>query len=293
MLGTNDLGGVGRFLADKEVQYWGEPVALVVAESHRAAREAAQLLDVKYAPLPAVKTLHEAIALQSEHPWTSRVPQRIESGEPDAAFAEAERVVEGDIFLGASEHFYMEPHSSLAVPEERSLRVVATTQSLAAVVDHVAAITGKAHAQIAVQCKRLGGGFGGKGLPLLALPALAAVRTGRPCKMTLTREQDMVLSTKRAETLLRWKAAVKGGLLHALQVEVFYAAGYFKNMCDEYVGLIGIAGMASYEIPHFRALLHCMQLNRAPTGPMRGAGIPQGGLTLETVGCFLWRCACA
>ncbi len=84
------------------------------------------------------------------------------------------------------------------------------------------------------------------------------------------------MSSKRAETRVQWRAAVRGGRIDALETHVYYAGGAFKNYTDTYCGLIGIAGMATYEIPHYRANLHCMRINRAPTGPLRGAGIPQG-----------------
>ncbi len=64
----------------------------------------------------AVKTLHEAEARQSEHEWQTRIPRTLAAGDVDAALATAERVVEGTIFLGSSEHYYMEPHSAVATP---------------------------------------------------------------------------------------------------------------------------------------------------------------------------------
>lgn len=91
------------------------------------------------------------------------------------------------------------------------------------------------------------------------------------------------MSTKRAETRVDWKVAVQGGRVQALESQIYYAAGVRRNSCEVYAHLVGLAGMASYEIPHFRAHVHLMRLHRAPTGPLRGAGIPQGGLALETI----------
>lgn len=278
---VNTLDEEGVFLATDQCVYWGQPLALVVAESGAAARQASAALVITYEDLPAVRTLHEAMAAQSTHGGR---PVVREVGSVDVVLAQPDvTVVEGEWSLGASEHFYLEPHAALAVPSDSGLVVSATTQSLSVTCNHVAAITGLSHAQIVVQCKRLGGGFGGKGIPWLALPALAAHKTRRPCQMILSRTDDLIISNKRAETIVRWRAGVRAQRIEALDIHVYYGAGAFANSCSMYAQLVTLAGTASYQVPHFRSTTHVLRINRAPTGPLRGAGIPQGVCALETI----------
>ena len=285
--GVNCAGAEqGPFLAQDETCYWGEPLALVVATSQLAALRASTAVRVAYTELPAVVTLEEAIAAGSEHAWAADdwMPQHLWHG--DVAGARCARVLEGSVSLAASEHLYLEPHSCTVVPGENGseFSVTATTQNLAALSEHVATATGVARNRVAAQCRRLGGGFGGKGIPALALPAVAAAKLRRPVRMTLTRHHDMVMSTKRGETRAEWRVGLgESGRIESLEMTIWYAAGWHRNAMHMIPNLMALSGMGSYWIPNFSCRLKCMRLNRAMTGPFRGAGIPQGCFILETV----------
>ncbi len=277
----------GYYLADKETHYWGQPLALVIASSMLAALRASFALGVTYKHEEApIVTLEQAITSKSEHEWAADDGMSQHLWHGDVAAAKPARTFESSVLLAASEHLYMEPHSCTVVPNENNSEytVTGTTQNLAALVVDVANVTGVAQNRISAQCKRLGGGFGGKGITALALPAIAAAKLNRPVRQTLTRFHDMVMSTKRGESKASWKVGVnESGTIESLEITIWYAAGWFRNNMHLIPHLMAVSGMGSYSIPNFSCRLHCMKLNRAMTGPFRGAGIPQGCFVLETI----------
>ena len=196
------------------------------------------------------------------------------------------QVISGSFHQAGSYQAYMEPHASVVTPRDggRELDIVGTSQHVARMIDHVATLVGKDRSQVTGSVRRLGGGFGGKGSPILALPALATVRTGKPCKQTLTRFHDMLVVAKRGEMNATWSVVVgEDGRIAALKVEIAYLAGYYRNGIDYIPQIAFRNGMTSYEIPNLHCSVRLLKTNRSPTGPFRGAGIPQGATILESI----------
>jgi xanthine dehydrogenase/oxidase len=150
----------GPLMASEETMFFGQVLGLVVATDYDSAQRAAYAVKVTYEDLPAVSTIEQAIAEGSFHRTDFAGP--FEQGDVDQAFAECDAVVEGVVNLAAAEHWYLEPHSSLAVPRESGTEVslLASTQHQGSLFGQVGALTGLPHARIHVRTARLGGGFG-------------------------------------------------------------------------------------------------------------------------------------
>ncbi|MEO7299034.1 MAG: xanthine dehydrogenase small subunit, partial [Verrucomicrobiota bacterium] len=197
--GLNDIGTKHDevLLADKEILFHGQLVALVVGETFEACRAAAEKVVVEYEPLAAILTIEEAIAKKSFH----NEPSFIRRGNTEDALRAAPIKLEGEFSLGGQEHFYLEMQAAWAEPgEDGSVAVVSSTQHPSEVQAAIAHVLDLPCNKIVVQCPRMGGGFGGKETQAAtpaALAALAARKTNSPVRVRYNRDQDMMLTGKR------------------------------------------------------------------------------------------------
>jgi len=142
-----------------EVEYRGQPVAWVAAETLAAAREAASRIRVDYHPLPPLLTIEEALAAES----FLTPPTTIQRGEPEKALQAAEHVISAELAIGGQDHFYLETQTAWAIPEEgEHLVVYSSTQHPAETQECVATVLGLPAHNVTVKCLRMGGAFGGK-----------------------------------------------------------------------------------------------------------------------------------
>ncbi|HTS22680.1 MAG TPA: xanthine dehydrogenase molybdopterin binding subunit [Casimicrobiaceae bacterium] len=198
--GINDVGPIIHdepILADSLVQYVGQPMFAVAATTVNAARRAARLARVAYDPLPAVLTIDDALAAQSFVLPTERLVR----GDAAAALASAPRRLSGRFRCGGQDHFYLEGQISLAVPkEDGGMLVHCSTQHPGEIQLEVAHALGVPAHRVSVECRRMGGAFGGKetqaGL-YACVAALLASATGRAVKMRVDRDDDMIQTGKR------------------------------------------------------------------------------------------------
>lgn len=207
--GENNCGAILHdepLLTDNLVQFYGQPLFLVVATSHDAARRAARLAVVDYAPLPAILTVDEAIATES---WVLP-PAILTKGDAASALEHAPHRLKGETIVGGQEHFYLEGQISYAaVREDASIHVWCSTQhptEMQLLISH--ALGWRSH-QVSVECRRMGGGFGGKesqSAQWACLAAIASVHCGHPVKLRLDRDDDMVATGKRHPFHNRWEA---------------------------------------------------------------------------------------
>jgi xanthine dehydrogenase large subunit len=198
--GVNDVGPIIHdepILADRLVQYVGQPIFAVAANSINAARRAAKLAHVRYDELPAILTIDEALAAQSFVLPTERLAR----GDAAAALAAAPHRLAGRFACGGQDHFYLEGQISLAVPkEDGGMLLHCSTQHPSEIQLEVAHALGIPAHRVVVECRRMGGAFGGKetqaGL-YACVAALLAQRIGRAVKMRVDRDDDMVQTGKR------------------------------------------------------------------------------------------------
>jgi xanthine dehydrogenase large subunit len=284
---ANNYGGVVHddpLLADDQVVYEGQPLCLVLARSQREARIAARRMTVVARPLPAILTIAEAMAAQS---WVLP-PVEVVRGDPAAALAAAPRRLSGRSVVGGQDHFYLEGQVSLAVPQDDGGMVVhASTQHPSEVQHIVAEALGVASSWVRVECRRMGGGFGGKeSQPSLfaALAAVAARRTGRAVKLRLDRDDDMVITGKRHPFEAHWQVGFDDdGRLLALDLVLASDCGCSADLSGAVNDRAVCHVDNAYWLPALRVHSLRCRTNTVSNTAFRGFGGPQGMFVIEEV----------
>jgi len=285
--GTNDVGAVKRdeiLLADKEVVFHGQIVALVIGESPEACRAAAAKVVVAYEPLSPVLTLTQAIESGSFH----NEPNFIRRGDCDQALNAAPSTLEGSFELGGQEHFYLETQAAWAeCGEDGSMLVVSSTQHPSEVQSVVARVLNVPANKVIVQSPRMGGGFGGKETQAAtpaALAALAARHTGQPVRVRWNRDQDMILTGHRHPFLARFKAGFdKRGMLLAARIHLFSNGGWSLDLSQAITDRALFHLDNAYYIPVVEFRGQVAKTNLSSNTAFRGFGGPQGMLVIEEI----------
>ncbi|MEM8855222.1 MAG: molybdopterin cofactor-binding domain-containing protein, partial [Pseudomonadota bacterium] len=189
-----------------EVHFHGQPLFAVVATSRRAARVAARLAVVEAHKRPPVVTIAQAIEAGS----AVEDPYRMARGDADAAIKAAPHTIEGKMEVGGQEHFALEGQIAIATPgEDDEMHVLSSNQHPSECQEVVARVLGVPCHAVTVEVRRIGGGFGGKetqGNLVAAVAALAARLSGRPVKVRLDRDDDTIITGKRHDFLIEYRA---------------------------------------------------------------------------------------
>ena len=272
-------------LALGRVHYIGQPVFLVVATSHLAARKAARLGKIDYAPLPAVLTVDDALAANTRFEngpvvWTK--------GDATAALANAPRVIEGEMEVGGQEHFYLEGQIAAAIPQEGGdILIHSSTQHPTEIQHKVAhALHVPMHA-VRVETRRMGGGFGGKesqGNALAIACAIAAQDTGRPCKMRYDRDDDMMITGKRHDLRIRYRAGFDDqGRVVGVEFTHLFRCGWALDLSNPVADRAMLHADNCYHLTDVRIESHRLRTNTQSATAFRGFGGPQGMVGIERV----------
>ena len=285
--GRNEVGAVKHdeiLLADKEVDYHGHLVAIVVGTDAESCRKAAEKVEVVYEPLAPLLSLREAVEKQSFH----NEPNFIKRGDCTAALASAPIMLEGEFEFGGQEHFYLETNAAWARPEEDgAMFVVSSTQHPSEVQQTISHVLDIPAHRVTVSCPRMGGGFGGKETQAATpavLAALAARATGRTCGIRWNRDQDMMITGHRHPFFARFKVGFDSdGMLKALQVELWSDGGWSQDLSQAVTDRALFHLDNAYYIPavHFRGQV--AKTNKSSNTAFRGFGGPQGMLFCEEI----------
>ncbi|MFU8865506.1 MAG: xanthine dehydrogenase molybdopterin binding subunit [Rhodobacterales bacterium] len=272
-------------LATGEVHYVGQPLFAVVAESHLAARQAARLGRIDYAEETPILTIEEAMAADSRFEDGPRIYAK---GDAASAIASAPHRVEGRFEIGGQEHFYLEGQAALALPQEGGDMVVhSSTQHPTEVQHKVAEALGVPMHAVRVEIRRMGGGFGGKesqGNALAVACAVAAMQTGRPCKMRYDRDDDMVITGKRHDFRIDYTAGfdAQGRVLGVAFVH-YTRCGWAQDLSLPVADRAMLHADNAYLLEHARIESHRLKTNTQSATAFRGFGGPQGMVGIERV----------
>lgn len=284
--GVNDQGAKHDepLLPVDEVMFFGQPVAWVLGEDLEAAKAGAKAVRVDYEPLDSLITIKDAIAAKSFH----GIQPGIAKGDPQAAFAQATHVFEGDFEFAGQEHFYLETQNSLAlVDESGQIMVHCSTQHPTETQDIVSHVLGIGAHEVTVQVLRMGGGFGGKEMQphgYAALAALGAVLTGRPVRVRLDRNLDMTMTGKRHGFYATWKIGFdQGGKILALQAQLTADGGWSLDLSEPVLTRAMCHIDNSYWIPNIRVNGRVAKCHKTSQTAFRGFGGPQGMLVMEDI----------
>ncbi len=287
--GHNDVSPTPTFrepmLAEDEVFYIGQPIFLVAATSHLAARKAARLAQISYSEKPALLTLDDAIAAEDCFEGGARIYQK---GDVDTALSKAPRTVEGSFEIGGQEHFYLEGMAALAEPQEGGDVIVrSSTQHPTEIQHKVAEALHKPMNAVRVEVRRMGGGFGGKesqGNALAISCALIADMTGRPAKMRYDRDDDMIITGKRHDFRIAYKAGFDDtGKILAVEFTQWARCGWSPDLSAPVADRAMLHADNAYLLTDVRITSHRMRTNTQSNTAFRGFGGPQGMIGIERV----------
>lgn len=270
--------------ADGEVEFYGQALFVVAADTYQHARQAVRLAKIEYAAETPILSIQDAIEQQS---WVLP-PVEFSHGEVDAAFEHAPHRLSGSIDLGGQEHFYLEGQISYAVPlEDQSLKVYCSTQHPTEMQLLICHALGLHMHQVSVEARRMGGGFGGKesqSAQWACIASLAAQHSGRPCKLRLDRDDDMTSTGKRHGFAYEWSVAFdQDGLLHGLKVQLASNCGFSADLSGPVnERAICHLGNAYYLNAVQIRNLRC-KTNTVSNTAYRGFGGPQGMFVIENI----------
>ena len=281
---VSPVAGDEPLLADGVVHHLGQAVFLVAATSHLAARKAARLAKVTWRELPALLTVEEALAANSRFEPGPVIWNR---GDVALGFSAATTVVEGEIEVGGQEHFYLEGQVAAAIPTEDGVQVMASTQHPTEIQHKVAHALHLPMAAVRVEMRRMGGGFGGKesqGNALAVACALVASRLGRPAKMRYDRDDDMMITGKRHDLKIRYRAGCDDrGRITAVDVTHLIRCGWSQDLSLAVADRAMLHADNAYFIPNIRIESHRLKTNTQSATAYRGFGGPQGIIGMERI----------
>jgi 4-hydroxybenzoyl-CoA reductase subunit alpha len=278
-------------LAIDKVRFIGDEVAAVAAVDLDTAEEALSLIEVEYEELPAVFDVESAIAegapvLHDYCPTNISVNRKIQYGDLEKAFAEADYVREDTFTVHAVSHAYLEPCSSLAQADlDGRITLWTSTQTPYITQCLLASTMNMRENDIRVIKPFVGGGFGGK-MELRTwefCAAFMAKKTGRPVKFTLSRQEEFLAGRRRHPMKLTSKVGFKkDGTLTGKDLRIHLDGGAYNAMGPTATFLCGNFGAMLYRYPSYRFFGEHVYTNKPPASAMRGFGAPQSIFATET-----------
>jgi CO/xanthine dehydrogenase Mo-binding subunit len=285
MAATDIPGQTGRsrlktdqqILVKERVRYFGEPLALIAAETPDIAQQAARLVEWELDPLPGVYTPEDGLKpgapiIQGTNNVVSE--NRIKKGDIESGFAHADLIIERTYTTPFQEHAFLEPEAGLAwVDENDVINIRVCTQ----VIEHFRAIAdavGVRHNQVRILGALVGGGFGGKeDITVEIYLALLAQRTGRPVRLEYTREDSFVGHGKRHPFKLTYRTGVTNdGKITALDVEILGDAGAYVYLSPYVLLYCTVNAAGPYRIDNVRVHARAVATNNMYTSAFRGFG---------------------
>ncbi len=285
--GLNDCGPVIKddpILASELVQFYGQPMFAVAATSRDAARHAAMRAKVTYEDLPAILTAEDA-----DHAGSHVLPTvEMARGDSARALSRAPHRLQGEVRLGGQDHFYLEGQVSYAVPrEDRTVHVWCSTQHPTEMQHAIAHALGWSSHQVSVECRRMGGGFGGKesqSAQFACIAALLAVRTGRPVKIRLDRDDDMEITGKRHDFHFRYAAGCdSSGRLLGLDLHLASRCGFSADLSGPVNDRALFHADNAYFLSDVALTSVRGKTHTVSNTAFRGFGGPQGMFAIENV----------
>ena len=285
--GENDVASTGQhdepLLATKDVQFHGQPIFAVFAETRDQARRAARLALVEYNDLPHWTDIDAARAAGAPNVVE---PMTLKRGDAKTEIGNAPLRIQNHMYIGGQEHFYLESHIALAIPgEDDEVVIWSSTQHPSEVQHMVAHVLGVANNAVEVKTRRMGGGFGGKetqGNQFAALAAVAAKKLKRAVKFRPDRDEDMSITGKRHDFRVDYDVAFdEEGRIHAVDATYAARCGFSADLSGPVTDRALFHADSSYFYPHVHLTSQPLKTHTVSNTAFRGFGGPQGMLGSE------------
>ena len=287
--GPNDCGPVihdDPILADGLVQYAGQPVFAVIAETRdQARRAAARARDaIRIEPLPPILTPIEAHAAQSY----VLPPMHLARGDAAAAIAAAPHRLAATLEVGGQEQFYLEGQISYAIPRENAGMLVHCSTQHPSEMQHLVAkcLVRKSH-HVQVECRRMGGGFGGKesqSALFACVAAVAAAKLNRPVKLRLDRDDDFLVTGRRHCFHYEYEVGYDDdGRVLGAELTMVSRAGFSADLSGPVMTRAICHFDNAYFLPDVAIHGYSGKTNTQSNTAFRGFGGPQGAIAIENI----------
>ncbi len=284
--GTNFVDAIipdKPFLAENEVRYVGEEIAIVVAVNKDIAELAAKKVKIQYKELEYTDKIDD---IDKIDPSQVICTDKIEKGDTSKGFEESVEVIEEVFETGAQEHAYIEPQGVYADATQDIIVVKASTQCPYYVQKNVSKILGVPLNRVSVEATYLGGGFGGKEEDpswLAALAALASFKVKTPVVLFYDRDEDILATTKRHPSKIKIKiGADKNGVFKVLEAKVVLDGGAYGTITPAVLFLAIHMVSGPYKWPNVKINGIAIRTNKPPSGAFRGFGAPQAHFAIES-----------
>ena len=272
----------------EEARCVGDVVAAIAADDEHTARAAAALVEATWEPLPAVTDPAAAVAPgapQVNPVWKSNILSEttFARGDVEAGLAASAHVVEGTWTTQRIEHLFLEPESALAVPRDGGIHLYTQGQGVFDDRRQVAALLGLTEDQVFVELVPNGGAFGGKeDMSIQAQTSLLAWMTGRPVKLTLSREESIRIHPKRHPIVMQYRVGCDAeGHLLAVEAKMVGDTGCYASVGGKVLERAAGHACGPYRVPAVLVDAVAVGTNNPPCGAMRGFGANQASFAIE------------
>ncbi len=286
--GLNDISPMHtmdeEILCSGEIHFHGQALFAVAADCRDTARRAVQLAEIDVEELPAILDVEEAIRQKS---WVAE-PHEMKRGNPARAIEQSAYRLQGELQLGGQDHFYLEGQVSMALPQEGGDMLVYSSSQHPSELQHlVAQALGRADHAVTVEVRRMGGAFGGKetqAAQWAVIAALLADRTGRPAKIRLDRDTDMISTGKRHPFRIRYEVGFdEQGRIEGIDLNLAALCGMSADLSAPITDRAMFHSDNAYYLPHVRIRSYRCRTNTVSNTAFRGFGGPQGMMGIERV----------
>jgi len=274
-----------------KVRFIGDPVAAVAAIDEDVAFDAMNLIEVEYEPLQTISSIEEAVMIDEprihDYGDSGNVHKKVslEFGDVEEGFSEADLIREDIFFYEGNTHLPMEQHAAVAhFDSDEKITLWSSTQTPHYVHRALAKVLGLAASHIRVIATPNGGGFGGKSDPFNheVIVCKLAMITGRPVKVTLTREEVFYCHRGRHPVLMKIKTGVKNdGAITGMHFQTYLDGGAYGSYGVASTFYTGALQTVTYDVPKYKFQGLRAFTNKPPCGPKRGHGTPQPRYGLE------------
>ena len=271
-------------LASKEVLFYGQAIAAILAESHDQAKKAALLVTAEIEELESIVSIDQAIKSKS----FLDDPIIVSTGNSQKAIKDAKNSLTGSLSIGGQEHYYLEGQVAMSIPtESNEMLVHSSTQNPTEVQHLVAHVLSVPQNAIEVVTRRMGGGFGGKETDSSQLACVCAIfskKTKRPVKARLSRRDDILLTGKRHDFVANYEVGYSDeGLIQGINIDLAARCGYSLDLSKAIVSRALFHADNTYFIPNATFTGYLCKTNTASNTAFRGFGGPQGMLAIENI----------
>jgi len=270
--------------AQHTVQHVGQVIGVVVADSVMQARRAARKVVCDIEPLPAILSVDDALAAQSY----VLPPVFVKRGDAAGALARAAHSVSGELEVGGQEHFYLEGQVAYVVPQEQNQWLVySSTQHPGEVQHWVSHALGLDNHAVRVECRRMGGGFGGKETQaghMAVWSAIAAHKLKRPVKLRLDRDDDFMITGKRHPFAYEYTVGFDDtGRITGLKLMMAANCGFSADLSGPVADRAVFHADNAYFLQDVEIASYRLKTHTQSNTAFRGFGGPQGVIVIEAI----------